>query len=138
MNRPADRGIFSRLATPHPPAELRAKTLAAARSAAENPQRLSWWQAITALFSAQPRWATALAVVLVAHLVLGLVRDGARSVEENLPRNSEVDAQPDLLRLPRIEGVRLDRIAAPRDIEDARLGRLAAPPEEKPGNGDPS
>jgi len=119
---PEDLGILDSLAIPHPPADLRAKTLAAARRAATQPRSPSRWQSIRSFFAAQPRWTTALAVLLAAHLLLGAVSDRTRPGTPNLPRNLETDAQPDLLRLPRIERM--------------RPSGLAPPHAEDPGKGD--
>jgi len=114
-----DREILDGLTHPVPPADLRGRTLAAARLSAAAQHPSPPWQAILAFFGAQRGWTAALVVLLAAHLVLGSFREGSRSARAMLPRNVEVAAQPDLLRLPRVKDLAHRPPAVP--IEKTRV-----------------
>ena len=98
-----DREILDGLAHPLPPADLRGRTLAAARLSASAPRPAPPWQGILAFFGAQRGWTAALITLLVVHLLLGFLQENTLPRRAVLPRNAEVTAQPDLLRLPRIK-----------------------------------
>jgi hypothetical protein len=98
-----DREILNGLTHPMPPADLRARTLAAARLATTADPSLSPWQAILVFLGAQRGWAAAVVVLLLAHLLFGFLQEETLSPRAVLPRSAEEAAQPDLLRLPRIK-----------------------------------
>jgi hypothetical protein len=103
-NPTGDRDFLDGLTTLSPPEDLRATTLAAARRAAIMEPAIPRWRALPAFFAAQPGWASALVALLVVHLTLGFFLEETRASKVASPRDEEVAAQPDLLRLPRIEG----------------------------------
>ena len=114
--------ILDGLATPHPPPGLRTRTLAAAHRAAVQPSP-SGWRAVAACIYAQPAWAAALVILLLAHLAFGFFLEGARPGTLVAPRDEEVAAQPDILRLPQIRNLahedstmRLDRADSEGEI----------------------
>ena len=117
MTKPlSDNEILGGLRTPDPPMELRARTLvAAARVTAVTPP-VTVWRTVLAYFSAQPVWTAALVGVLVAHLTLGFFLRSAPSGRLVLPRDEEVAAQPELLRLPRMREVEPESVAFPLHV----------------------
>ena len=121
--RSDDRKILDGLGAPHPPAHLRARVLSAARRAAEQHAPISGWRAIAALFAAQPRWTAALVAVLAAHVILAIVSGEVGSPRPSRPRDVEVEAQPDLLRLPLIEDAGLGSLATRLDETSCERGR---------------
>jgi len=95
--------LFDGLGTPAPPAGLRPRSLAAARVAAAGEIDASGGWSILAVMRAQPAWSTALVTLLLAHLMLGFFLESRRFTHLVLPRDREVAAQPDLLRLSTLE-----------------------------------
>ncbi len=105
MKRPPDDGgILDGLFPPDLPGELRSRALEAARRAAMATPRRSLWHFLALFFKSQPAWTAAVAVLLVAHLVLTVVERPASPRPAVSPREMEIAAQPDLLRLPAIGG----------------------------------
>jgi len=103
-NPTGDRDVLDGLTTLSPSADLRARTLVAARQAAVLEQPIPRWRALPALFSSQPGWTSAFVALLVAHIALGYFLEGRHRPRVTSPRAEEVAAQPDLLRLPLIDG----------------------------------
>jgi len=100
-----DRKFLDSLTTLSPSEDLRARTLAAARRAATTEPTVRPWRALLVPFAAQPGWTSSLVALLMAHLAVGRFLEGARTARITSPRDEEVAAQPDLLQLPRIEGL---------------------------------
>jgi hypothetical protein len=93
---------FDGLTTPRPPARLRATTLLAARRAASVATPAPPWRVFLTEFVARPLWTAALIVLILAHATLGFFVEGKRATPIETPRDREVAAQPDLLRLPHV------------------------------------
>jgi hypothetical protein len=85
---------------PGPTPGLRERTLNAARtvSAREPRPEIAGW------VTSQPLWTAVVASLLIVHLALGSILGVLQPSRRELPRNTEIAEQPDLLDLPRLDG----------------------------------
>lgn len=121
------RRLLDRVELPPPPAELEARSLAAARTAmARTPARTDLWTRMWESRAARLAWAAAVAGLVLGHVALSLpnrpsaARSGPPMLLAGTAPDAELAEATQLLRLrsgrlPQLDTATVDRPASPAD-----------------------
>jgi hypothetical protein len=124
MNRPQIPGRLGGLQPVRAPADLRQRAIAAARAALRRqPERTDPWSRIRCSRGLRWAWATAVAVLVVGHLVLSISpRNSGGAPPFDRQRVAEVGPEVEpLVRLSRIKALSVVDRSTPTTRRDATL-----------------
>ena len=109
--------LFERFQTPPPPADLRARSLTAARLAmARSGGRVDLWMRLSESLAARLGWAAAVAGLVLAHVILSFPAQPAPSLRESPLLLAGAAPDPELaatVTLPRLRSIRLPQLDVP-------------------------
>ena len=106
--------VLERFQTPAPPADLRARSLTAARLAmARSDGRVDLWTRLSESLAARLAWAAAVAGLVLAHVILSFPTQPAPPLRESPLLLAGAAPDPELaatVTLPRLRSIRLPQL----------------------------